>query len=120
MERLVSGERLSAREAGRLLPGAGAVCGPVAGHPAAGPGWPVRRGPPAVLRRLAAQLDGPESFLRSAVGVEVFAERGLVSVEVGEGTVTLRPCPGRKADLEQSAYVLRLRGILGGEERGGL
>ena len=120
VERLVSGERLSAREAGRLLPereqfvalwraiqrlDRDGQCG--------GDRLPV-------LRRLAAQLDGPESFLRSAVGVEVFAERGLVSVEVGEGTVTLRPCPGRKADLEQSAYVLRLRGILGGEERGGL
>ena len=67
------------------------------------------------LRRLAGALDGTESFLRAALGVEVFAERGLVTLELQEDMMILRPMHGRRADLEQSAYVRSLRQILGQE-----
>lgn len=70
------------------------------------------------LRRLAGALDGAESFLRAALGVEVFAERGLVTLAVQEDMMILRPVPGRRADLEQSAYVRRLRRVLGQDEKG--
>ena len=64
------------------------------------------------LRRLAGALDGAESFLRTALGLEVFAERGLVTLAVQEDMMILRPVPGRRADLEQSAYMRALRRVL--------
>ena len=70
------------------------------------------------LRRLAGALDGTESFLRTALGLEVFAERGLVTLECREDMMIVRPRPGCRADLEQSAYVRRLRRILGQDEKG--
>lgn len=69
------------------------------------------------LRRLAGALDGAESFLRAALGIEVFAERGLVTLACREDMMVLRPRPGRRADLEESAYVRRLRRIIGREEK---
>ena len=66
-----------------------------------------------MLRSLAAALDGTESFLRAAVGVEIFAERGLVAVTVREERMTLRPLPGRRADLEESVHMEALRRALG-------
>ena len=70
------------------------------------------------LRRLAGALDGTESFLRAVLGIEVFAERGLVTLSRREDMMILRPRPGCRADLEQSAYVRRLRRILGQDEKG--
>ena len=70
------------------------------------------------LRRLAGALDGAESFLRAALGLEVFAERGLVTLERREDMMIVRPRPGCRADLEQSAYMRRLRRILGQDEKG--
>ena len=70
------------------------------------------------LRRLAGALDGAESFLRAALGLEVFAERGLVTLEHREDMMIVRPRPGCRADLEQSAYMRRLRRILGQDEKG--
>ena len=71
------------------------------------------------LRRLAASLEGAESFLRAAAGLEIFAERGLIALSYEEEYMALRPQPGQKADLEQSAYMRKLRRILGREEKGG-
>lgn len=118
VERLTRGEKITHKEALRLLPGreqfialwrciermgrSGAVCS--------------HRLP--LLRRLATSLDGSESFLRAAVGVEVFAERGLILLTPREDRVVLRLQPGRRADLEQCPYVARLRRILGNEEKG--
>ncbi len=71
------------------------------------------------LRRLAGALDGTESFLRAALGVEVFAERGLITISAQEDMMIVQPIPGRRADLEQSAYVRRLRQALGQDRKGG-
>ncbi len=72
-----------------------------------------------MLRRLAAALEGDESFLRSAVGVAVFSERGLLDMDRGEELLHLQSRQGRRADLEESAYILRLRRILSNDEKGG-
>ncbi len=117
--RLIGDGPVTEREAGRLLPGREQFvalwraiermgrenCADVPRLP--------------TLRRLAASLDGTESFLRAAVGIEIFAERGLIALSCQEEYMTLRPQAGRKADLEQSAYVRKLRHILGREEKGG-
>ncbi|MDQ9814038.1 hypothetical protein RFZ01_06310, partial [Acinetobacter pittii] len=68
---------------------------------------------------LAAALEGDESFLRSAVGVAVFSERGLLDMDRGEELLHLQSRQGRRADLEESAYILRLRRILSNDEKGG-
>ena len=72
-----------------------------------------------VLRRLAASLSGTESFLRAAVGIEVFTERGLLSVEREEDMLSLRSIPGRRADLEESVYVIKLRKTIAQHLKGG-
>ena len=71
------------------------------------------------LRRLAAALNGAESFLRAAAGMEIFAERGLITLSVQGERLTFHRRPRQRADLERSAYVARLRRILGREGKGG-
>lgn len=61
---------------------------------------------------MSQALDGEEPFLRTALGLAVFAERGLVTLTVREDMMILRPVPGKRADLEQSTYVRALRRAL--------
>lgn len=117
--RLTSGGPVAAREAARLLPERGQFvalwraierqereeCSPAGRLP--------------LLRRFACAMGGAECFLRAALGVEVFAERGLVTLAVQDDMMIIHPRPGRRADLEQSAYVRSLRRLLGHGERGG-
>ena len=66
-----------------------------------------------LLRRIAAEVTGAESFLRTAVCLNVFAERGLLSMTREDGLMTIRLTPGeRKVELEDSALLRRLREIL--------
>ncbi|MDE6900288.1 MAG: single-stranded-DNA-specific exonuclease RecJ [Oscillospiraceae bacterium] len=113
VERLTGGGAVTAAEALRLLPERRQFAGlwRAIGRMEAECGGSVPRLP--ALRRLAGVLDGTESFLRTALGLEVFAERGLVTLAVQEDMMILRSVPGRKADLEQSAYVRALRKALG-------
>ena len=71
------------------------------------------------LRRLAASLTGSDAFLRAAAGIEVFAERGLLSLLRTEESLSLHPIPGRRANLEQSIHVMRLRQIMEQNMKGG-
>ena len=111
VERLVSGLEITEEEALRLLPERRQLAalwraiGRLEQEEAAS------RLP--TLRRLAGALDGAESFLRAAFGVEIFAERGLVTLAIREDRMIVCPVPGRRADLEQSAYVRALRKALG-------
>ena len=118
VERLVAGDQVTAREALRLLPER---------RQFAELWWAIERldregssraGVLPTLRQLAGSVEGAEPFLRSALGIRVFAERGLVTLAVQEDMMIVSPQPGRRADLEQSAYMLRLRRILGQEEKG--
>ena len=119
VERLTSGEGCSRREAARLLPDR---CQFAALWRAIERG--VREGQPSApqlptLRRLAGAVGGNESFLRCALGLEVFVERGLLTLEFQEDMMMMCPRQGRKADLEQSIYIRTLRQILGQDEKGG-
>ena len=63
------------------------------------------------LRRLAERSGGCDSFLRTALALEVFQERGLISL-VSRGSqlqLCLNPIQG-KVDLNQCPYLSRLRG----------
>ena len=72
-----------------------------------------------LLRRFAAPLNGNDAFLRAATCLAVFAERGLISLERKSGKLTVRPIAGRRADLEQSEYMVRLRKTIGKQLKGG-
>lgn len=118
VERLVSGGCVTEREALRLLPDReqfAALWRAI--ERMEREAWPACAQAPT-LRRLSGALEGSDSFLRTALGVEVFAERGLVTLTVQEDMMILHPRPGRRADLEQSAYVRALRRALGQDERG--
>ena len=73
------------------------------------------------LRRLAAAGGGNESFLRAALALIVFDERGLLSMTLREGRLTL--CLNQtqgKVDLFASPYLSRLRGPAANRNRGDL
>ena len=63
-----------------------------------------------LLRRLAAGCGGGESFLRAALALAVFSERGLISLSVqgDQVTLALNPIQG-KVDLFACPYLSRLR-----------
>ena len=66
-----------------------------------------------------AVLGGRDSIYGfAALGLEVFAERGLVTLAAKEDMMILRPRAGVRADLEQSAYMRALRRTLGQDKRG--
>ncbi|MDE7262780.1 MAG: single-stranded-DNA-specific exonuclease RecJ [Oscillospiraceae bacterium] len=113
VERVTAGKRVSAREAVRLLPGRpqfAALWRAIERLDREEAGSLARM---QCLRQLSQALDGEEPFLRTVLGLEVFAERGLVTMTVREDMMILRPVPGKRADLEQSAYMRFLRQILG-------
>ena len=62
-----------------------------------------------LLRQLAAEAGGSESFLRAVLAMEVFAERGLLHLSRGEDrlTISLAPTQG-KVDLFACPYLSRL------------
>lgn len=62
------------------------------------------------LRRLASRSGGCESFLRAALSLRVFDERGLLSMSLEDGRMTLclNPIQG-KVDLFACPYLARLR-----------
>ena len=62
------------------------------------------------LRSLSAQAGGCDSFLRAALALLVFQERGLIALTLQDDRVSLclNPIQG-KIDLYASPYLLRLR-----------
>jgi len=62
------------------------------------------------LRELAGRTGGSESFLRTALALEVFRERGLISLsrQGDRLTLCLIPIQG-KVDLTACPYLVRLQ-----------
>ena len=66
-----------------------------------------------LLRRLSAEVAGAESFARTLLCLNVFAERGLLSLTRADGVLTLRlKSDGAKVSLDESIYLRALRDIL--------
>ena len=72
------------------------------------------------LRRLASAMRGAEPFLRTAVGLSVFAERHLLVLDGGTDCLTITVDAHEKVNLGESLYVRRLHQILGLSEKGGV
>ena len=114
LERLLSGGHLTAQETARLN----------ASREQFGSYWVLlerrlRQGKVEAellpfLRHLASTAGGSESFLRSALALRVFDERGLLSLSLSGGRLTL--CLNQiqgKVDLFSCPYLMRLRGGAG-------
>ena len=72
------------------------------------------------LRRLAAEMPGAESFLRTVLCLEIFAERGLLTISRADKYITLRlTSDGKRVELDSSPYLRRLREGLEHTNRGG-
>ena len=108
--RLTAGERITAQECARLRSTRelyGAYWVALERH--------LRQGKAEVetlpyLRTLAGRIGGTESFLRAALAVEVFSERGLISVQKRGDAMTL--CLNQmqgKVDLFGCPYLVRLK-----------
>ena len=70
-----------------------------------------------LLRRLAAEVDGADTFLRTLVCLEVFAERGLISMARRDGTLSLRITNGgEKINIDRCPYLQALGAKLSGEK----
>ena len=66
-----------------------------------------------LLRRLSAEMVGAETFLRMAMCLHVFAERGLVTIAHDGALLTLRlTADGKKVELDASPYLSALHGFL--------
>lgn len=110
LDRLLSGGELSRQEQSRLL----------ASREQFGSCWIVLRRrllrgkavEPALpfLRQLSGQSGGNEPFLRTALALAVFRERGLIALQLrqGEAEVSLNPIQG-KVDLFACPYLCRLQ-----------
>ena len=63
-----------------------------------------------LLRRLAGRMCGCETFLRAALALDVFAERGLITVERKGDRLRAVRSPGQgKVDLNACPYLARLK-----------
>ncbi len=110
---LTGGGVLSPRDAARALPSrdqfvrAWRILQHEAGADGvSGPALPL-------LRRLSAEMVGAETFLRTAMCLQVFAERGLVTIAREGETLSLRlTAEGKKVKLEDSPYLSALHGFL--------
>ena len=119
---LRSGGDISPQEAARLLPGREqfvhlwqTILQLTGGQPSV----TVEKLP--AMRRMACALGGAEPFLRTVVGISVFAERHLIALDVAEDAMSITINAHQKVVLDDSSYMRRLRQVLGLEqiEKGG-
>ncbi len=110
LDRLLSGQSVSAQESARLRASRDqyAACW-LALERQLRPGKLETEKLP-YLRRLSARTGGNESFLRTALALHVFRERGLISFTVRDDGVTLCLNPARgKVNLNECPYLVRLQ-----------
>ena len=120
LDQCLAGEDLTAKEATRLLPSREQFVRAWRSLQKAVPeeGLDVDYLP--LLRSLATVLGGPDPFLRTALCLEVFVEMGLLRLRrTGDRVLLQLAGQGKKVDLESSAYLRRLHGILDIPYRGG-
>ena len=118
-DRMINGDPITAEEALHLLPGREQFVALWRSIERMGQDGCCQAAVLPTLRCLAASLAGADAFLHAAVGLAVFSERGLISLDRDTGTISLRPIPGQRANLCESAYVIRLNSIIEQHREGG-
>ena len=120
VERCLSGESLPAKEALRLSPGREQCVRLWRALQKTVPPDGLTAAYLPLLRSLAAAMGGADPFPRAALCLEVFSERRLLACERREDQISIRLCgEGKKVDLQESAYLRRLRAVLEGSGKGG-
>ena len=122
IKRLLAGTSLTAQEVDRLRSSRNqfAACWVALIHHLSHHGRTVVDTLP-FLRTLAAEAGGSESFLRAALSLAVFQERGLLDIRTAEDTLSIARIPNEeKVDLSACPYLLRLHGRNGNGKRGDL
>jgi len=120
MERCMAGETLLPKEAVRLLPSREQFVRLWRMLERTVPKEGVQTPYLPYIRVLAEELPGAEPFLRAAFCLEIFRERGLVSLARSGDDLTLRLTRGdRKISLEESAYLQTLQRTLHATHSGG-
>ena len=120
MERCMAGETLLPKEAVRLLPSREQFVRLWRMLERTVPKEGVQTPYLPYIRALAEELPGAEPFLRAAFCLEIFRERGLVSLARSGDDLTLRLTRGDgKISLEESAYLQTLQRTLHATHSGG-
>ena len=110
---VVAGEQLAPKEAARLLPSREQFVRVWRFLEREGATQSLSAPELPLLRRIAAEITGAECFVRAALCLEVFAERGLITLARRDGALTLRlTSGGKKVVLEDSRYLCALRDAL--------
>ena len=115
-DRCTAHQSLTIRDARRLLPTRDqfAAAWRFLEHTVPEPG--LTTGYLPLLRAVAAELGKTEPFPRASLCLEVFAERGLLTMEHQDDDVTIRLHRGKKVVLSESPHLLWLRQMT---EKGG-
>jgi len=115
-DRCTAHQSLTIRDARRLLPTRDqfAAAWRFLEHTVPEPG--LTTGYLPLLRAVAAELGKTEPFPRASLCLEVFAERGLLTMEHQDDNVTIRLHRGKKVVLSESPHLLWLRQMT---EKGG-
>ena len=115
-DRCTAHQSLTIRDARRLLPTRDqfAAAWRFLEHTVPEPG--LTTGYLPLLRAVAAELGKTEPFPRASLCLEVFAERGLLTMERQDDDVTIRLHRGKKVVLSESPHLLWLRQMT---EKGG-
>ena len=113
VERCLAGEKIHVREAMRLLPPREQCVRAWRALQAAVPPEGLQEYYLPFVRQLAAGTGGTEPFIRAALCLEVFRERGLLSMRRSGDEIRLTLTDrGKKVHLEQSQYLRMLHDIL--------
>lgn len=113
LKKCLQAQHLTAKEAARLLPGREQCVRAWRGLEHCLADGPLCTAYLPLLRRLSAGLGGTEPFLRAALCLEIFAERGLLQLtHQGSDIALAMDRQGGKVNLEDSVYIRTLQNIL--------
>ena len=113
LEKCLQNQHLTVKEASRLLPGREQCVRAWRALERCTSGKPLCTAYLPLLRQISAELGGTEPFLRAALCLEVFAERGLLQLTHQGSDITLTmDRQDRKVNLADSVYIRTLQNIL--------
>ena len=113
LEKCLQNQHLTVKEASRLLPGREQCVRAWRALERCTSGKPLCTAYLPLLRQISAELGGTEPFLRAALCLEIFAERGLLQLTHQGSDITLTmDRQDKKVNLADSVYIRTLQNIL--------